>query len=223
MGYLDNTSITVDAILTKKGRELLARNDGSFRITQFALGDDEIDYTLFNENHPNGTQYASEAIENMPLVEAYPDGTNALKSQLISLNRGYSLLPHITVTSGITDNTLTLVMGAEAASVTVTTANMGSVGTNAQESNGGYKFTVVNFNLLDSMYTPEDQGSPMELATYGGDEANTEIVVGSSLTIKPHNDSTLYEGDNTSLTTTLIIEGMETGARKSIQIVINKT
>ena len=120
-------------------------------------------------------------------------------------------------------NTLTLVMGAEAASVTVTTANMGSVGTNAQESNGGYKFTVVNFNLLDSMYTPEDQGSPMELATYGGDEANTEIVVGSSLTIKPHNDSTLYEGDNTSLTTTLIIEGMETGARKSIQIVINKT
>ena len=51
MGYLDNSSITVDAILTKRGRELLSRNDGSFRITQFALGDDEIDYTLFNENH----------------------------------------------------------------------------------------------------------------------------------------------------------------------------
>ena len=71
MGYLDNTSITVDAILTKKGRELLARNDGSFRITQFALGDDEIDYTLFNENHPNGTQYAAEAIENMPLLKLF--------------------------------------------------------------------------------------------------------------------------------------------------------
>ena len=46
MGYLDNTSITVDAILTNKGRELLAQGGTSFNITQFALGDDEIDYTL---------------------------------------------------------------------------------------------------------------------------------------------------------------------------------
>ena len=44
MGYLDNTQVIVDAVLTKRGRELLARNDGSFRITQFALADDEIDY-----------------------------------------------------------------------------------------------------------------------------------------------------------------------------------
>ena len=56
MGYLDNSSITIDAILTKKGRELLARNDQSFNITHFALADDEIDYGLFNENHPKGTQ-----------------------------------------------------------------------------------------------------------------------------------------------------------------------
>ena len=42
MGYLDNKSITVDAILTKRGRELLSRNDGSFQITQFALSDDEL-------------------------------------------------------------------------------------------------------------------------------------------------------------------------------------
>ena len=84
MGYLDNSSITVDAILTKRGRELLARNDGSFRITQFALGDDEVDYTLFNESHPNGTQYASEAIENMPLIEAIPDGSNSMHSKLIT-------------------------------------------------------------------------------------------------------------------------------------------
>ena len=52
MGYLNNSVITVDAILTKKGREALAKNDGSFRITQFALSDDEIDYTLYNPYHP---------------------------------------------------------------------------------------------------------------------------------------------------------------------------
>ena len=55
MGYLNNNTVTVDAILTKKGRELLARNDGSFRITQFSLADDEIDYTLYNPNHPSGS------------------------------------------------------------------------------------------------------------------------------------------------------------------------
>ena len=55
MGYLNNQVITVDAILTKKGRQLLAQNDGTFRITQFALADDEIDYTLYNPNHPSGS------------------------------------------------------------------------------------------------------------------------------------------------------------------------
>ena len=49
MGYLDNSIVTVDAILTKKGRELLARGDGSFKITQFAVSDDEIDYTLYKQ------------------------------------------------------------------------------------------------------------------------------------------------------------------------------
>ena len=57
MGYLDNSIVTVDAILTKKGRELLARGDGSFKITQFAVSDDEIDYTLYNPTHPQGSQY----------------------------------------------------------------------------------------------------------------------------------------------------------------------
>ena len=67
MSYLSSTSVVVDAILTKKGRELLARNDGSFRITQFSLSDDEVDYTLYNPNHPSGSAFYGEAIEAMPL------------------------------------------------------------------------------------------------------------------------------------------------------------
>jgi len=57
MGYLNNTVITVDAILTTKGRQLLAKNDGSFKITQFALSDDEINYTLYNPSHPSVSAY----------------------------------------------------------------------------------------------------------------------------------------------------------------------
>ena len=79
MGYLNNTVVTVDAILTKKGRELLARNDGSFRITQFAMADDEIDYTLYNTTHPSGSAFYGEAIENMPLLEAFPDENQIIK------------------------------------------------------------------------------------------------------------------------------------------------
>ena len=57
MGYLNNSVVTVDAILTDKGRQLLAQNDGTFRITQFALSDDEIDYTLYNPTNPSGSAY----------------------------------------------------------------------------------------------------------------------------------------------------------------------
>ena len=85
MGYLSNQVVTVDAILTKKGRELLARGDGSFKITQYALADDEIDYTLYNPDHPNGSAYYGEAIEAMPLLEAFPD-ENQIMERRISVN-----------------------------------------------------------------------------------------------------------------------------------------
>ena len=85
MGYLNNQVVTVDAILTKKGRELMARNDGSFQITQFSLADDEIDYTLYNPTHPSGSSFYGEAIDNMPLLEAFPTETQIMKYQLTTL------------------------------------------------------------------------------------------------------------------------------------------
>ena len=95
MGYLNNQVITVDAILTNKGRELLAKGDGSFNITQFALSDDEVDYTLYNPNHPSGSAYYGEAIQNMPLMEAFPDESQMMKYKLISLPRGTAVMPII--------------------------------------------------------------------------------------------------------------------------------
>ena len=222
MGYLDNSSITVDAILTKRGRELLSRNDGSFRITQFALGDDEVDYTLFNENHPNGTQYASEAIENMPLIEAIPDGSNMMKSQLITLSRGKSLLPFISV-GGFTNNSIQLTKGQLGISLQPQTHNITNQSTTAGTEAGGYKFTVINFNYLTSMISDTSQGSPSELDVYGGTEAIAETVQGATLTLEPTNEDALFPTGTESLTTTLIIEGMTTGARKTLQIVVNKS
>ena len=93
MGYLNNQVVTVDAILTTKGRELLAKNDGTFRITQFALADDEIDYTLYNPTHPSGSAFYGEAIQNMPLLEAFPIETQIMKYKLATLPRGTAKLP----------------------------------------------------------------------------------------------------------------------------------
>ena len=82
MGVLDNTSVTVDAILTKKGREKLAKGEGQFRITKFALGDDEIDYNLYDITRPNGSNFYGQAIENMNLLEAVPDQNLSLRFKL---------------------------------------------------------------------------------------------------------------------------------------------
>ena len=103
MGYLDNSSVTIDAILTTKGRELLAQGGRDFVITKFALGDDEIDYTLWNSNHPLGSAYYGIIIENMPVLEATPDETQALRSKLLTLPKGTQKLPvlgNITITAG---------------------------------------------------------------------------------------------------------------------------
>ena len=93
MGYLDNTSTTVDAILTKKGRELLARGGDEFKITKFALGDDEIDYSLWDVTHPNGTNSYGSAIENLPMLEAFPDENQIMRYKLVTLPKGTSKMP----------------------------------------------------------------------------------------------------------------------------------
>ena len=93
MGFLDNTSITVDAILTKKGRELLARGQNEFRITKFALADDEVDYNLWDTAHPNGSNYYGAVIENMPLLEAFVDENQLMRYKLTTLPKETAKLP----------------------------------------------------------------------------------------------------------------------------------
>ena len=93
MGFLDNTSITVDAILTKKGRELLSRGQNEFKITKFALADDEIDYNLFDTSHPNGSNFFGAVIENMPLLEAFVDENQLMRFKLTTLPKETAKLP----------------------------------------------------------------------------------------------------------------------------------
>lgn len=217
MGYLNNIVVTVDAILTKKGRELLARNDGSFRITQFALADDEVDYTLYNPNHPSGSAFYGEAIENMPLLEAFPDETQIMKYKLVTLPRGTSKLPVINV--GYSSITL-----KQAASLVITPQTLNYLGAVSTFEPSGYVVTVGDGRLL-STFT----GIGIDTDNLGVSDINTTVgtqisktAIGTSFTLVGTTIDTLFGSSSTSLSTTITVTGRDSGARISIPLTVTK-
>lgn len=119
MGYLDNSSVTVDAILTNKGREILA-SGGKLNITKFALSDDEIDYDLYNPAHTLGTNYYGSVIEAMPVLEALPDETQMLRYKLVTLPKDVIGIPVISVNP----TAITFTSRNEEVTVNMVTVNM---------------------------------------------------------------------------------------------------
>lgn len=103
MGYLDNRTITVDAVLTKKGRQLLSQGHDFFKITKFALADDEVDYRLWDTAHPSGSNFYGFAIEQMPILEAPVDETQVMRYKLVSLDKSTTRIPVVTVTPTVAD------------------------------------------------------------------------------------------------------------------------
>ena len=143
MAYLNNSSVVVDAILTDVGRQLLAQNDGSFQITQFSLSDDEVDYTLYNPNQPSGSAFYGEAIENMPVIQAFPQANEIMKYKLITLPRGTSALPVISIGY----NSITLKQGA-ALSITPQTLNY--LGATSTFEQSGYVATIGDVRTMSA-------------------------------------------------------------------------
>ena len=141
MGYLNNQVVTVDAILTTKGRELLAKNDGSFRITQFALADDEIDYTLYNPQNQNGSSFYGEAIDGMPLLEAFPDQNQIMKYKLATLPRGTAVLPVLDL--GFASITL-----RQGASLSITPQTLNYLGNATAFETAGYTATIADVRTM---------------------------------------------------------------------------
>mgnify|MGYP003676028216 FL=1 len=86
MAFLDNSGdIILDAVLTDLGRKRLAQ--GNFRISKFALGDDEVDYGLFNRNHPSGSSHFDLEIMQTPVLEAFTQTNANINYGLLSLTR----------------------------------------------------------------------------------------------------------------------------------------
>ena len=217
MGYLNNTVITVDAILTKKGRELLARNDGSFRITQFALSDDEIDYTMFNPTHPSGSSYYGEAIDGMPLLEAFPDESQIMKYKLVTLPRGTAKLPVL----NLGYSAITLKQGAALA---ITPQTLNYLDNEQTYETSGYSATIADTRLMNTFtgmgINSEAATAQNATSTLGTNVSKT--VIGSQINLKATTVNTLF-GSNTQIRTTLTVVGLDSGARITIPITVNKT
>jgi hypothetical protein len=217
MGYLNNSVVTVDAILTNKGRELLARGDGSFRITQFALSDDEIDYTLYNPTHPSGSAFYGQAIENMPLLEAFPETTQNLRYKLVTLPRGTAKMPVLDV--GFASITL-----KQGASLAITPQTLNYLGNNQVFEANGYTVTIADVRVLNTFngvgIQTEEAIQLNQTETLGTNVSKT--VVGTTINMTATTVNTLF-GSNTELNTSLQIVGRDSGARITIPIKIKKT
>ena len=219
MGYLNNTVVTVDAILTTKGRQLLAQNDGSFRITQFALADDEIDYTLYNPTNPSGSAYYGQAIINMPLLEAFPNETQTMKYKLTTLPRGTAKLPILSVPSSI--------ILKQGASQIITPQTLNYSGGNLSEQSG-YTFTISDVRLVSTfegvgINTPQAQALNTATVTTGTTVSKT--VIGTSLNLRGTTVNAIFPTNavaGTVLQATLQIVGRDSGASQTIPFQLQK-
>lgn len=217
MAILNNNLITIDAVYTAKGRELLARNDGSFKITQFALADDEIDYTLYNPQHPSGSAFYGQAIESMPLMEAFPDDTQAMIYKLVTLPRGTSKLPVI----NLGYSSISLKQGA---TINITPQTLNYLGTSNTFESNGYAMTISDIRFLSNFTstgisnTSDNTGV---VQTMGSQVSKT--LIGTSFTLTATTLGVLFSGNLNQITTTITVLGRDSGARLSIPVTIIKT
>lgn len=207
MAYLNNNILTVNAVLTKKGREILAKT-GGLNITAFALADDEIDYTQFNPNHPLGSAYYDIAIRNTPVMEPITDESQLMKYKLVTLNDGVTAVPTISVAQNVlsfdrdytgeilispsTNPTYNVVLG-----YTAILANK-NVGT----------LVVTETNSINS--------STATIPTFSGDltSQTSQVVVGNKFRFVPN------AGLSKTTTTNITIIGNESGGNTSITVTV---
>lgn len=207
MGYLNNTSIVVDAILTRKGRELLARGQNEFNITHFALADDEIDYSLWNPDHPQGSAYYGAVIESMPITEAVPDETQVMRYKLVTLPKKTVRIPIVSVPN----TSITLTAGQQDI-IRPSTINY-------SDGNTTYGYTAV---LADSDVAVIE----VVEASLGTKQASSMIsdlepgqsvsVVGKTFRVRA---KTAIVSDKT---TTITIYGNETGGQTTVNVTVQK-
>ena len=212
MGFLNNTTVTVDAILTKKGRELLAQGTNAFNITKFALADDEVDYRLYDTSHPNGTDYYGAVIEAMPLLEAFPDENHVMRYKLVTLPKNTQKMPVLNIQPASITFTAGGGLNQPKVTVTPTTANV---------ADSSYTFILHDQSVASMTVGAAAGGAGGAGATtpffLGDDDVpNSKTIVAATVRIGvlPLTALSTTTGKSTQLT----VVGNDTGATTSITV-----
>jgi hypothetical protein len=204
MAYLDNTAgITVDAILTKKGRQKLASGQ-SLNITKFALGDDEVDYTLYEPAHPRGSAFYDAPIRAIPITEASPDESLVLRYKLVTLPKGTTQIPLVRL--GITSISVSQEEGGVALSPTTSPAG---------NTSSGYTIILAD-QSAGTLTVTRGATSAATIPVFLGDEisATAQVVSGLEFRFTPNPNLT------TDVITTLTAYGNETGGTQTIPVIV---
>lgn len=211
MGYLNKETVTVDAILTKRGRELLARGTSAFNITQFSVADDEIDYGLYNLAHPLGSEFYGAVIENMPVVEASPDETQNLRYKLVSLAKArvqaINVIPTIAL-NGISKLDLTSGGAKSTEIVPQTSAGQG----NFFDVTSGYTAVLNDSAAASIIVVRSIDNRPVNTPNQTG-LPGSQTAVGLSFQIRPNSVTSLTQA-------VVTFYGNESGASISLPITI---
>jgi len=206
MAYLNNKTQIVDAVLTNKGRELLAT--GQFNVTKFALADDEIDYSLYDSSHPLGSAFYGTAIENLPVTEAVPDETLLLRYKLVTLPANTKKIPKI-------------VLGTSSVNVTAGEKEYIDLGISTTPQldgdNFGYTATLSDTRLGRLEVAPN--GTQFGESRLIEDQGASRIVQSVSATAIRFYPSTVV---NVTRNGTIRITGNESGASSTIDITVKK-
>ena len=205
MAFLDNSGdIILDAVLTDTGRYRLAQGNGSFKISKFALGDDEIDYELYDAAHPKGSAYYDSAIRAIPILEASPDETQVLKYKLVTLPKSTTKIPQVSLN-----------VSAIAAKTTGGQFPITPSTSPAGNRNLGYTIVLANKNAGD-IVGEGVSAAVGSVPVFIGDDVSATAVVAKGLSFKFIPNPSL----TSTIKTTITVYGNETGGSATIPVTV---
>lgn len=232
MGFLrhDTNDIVMDAVLTDKGREFLARNDGSFSIVKFAFGDDEVDYSIIKQY---GRNVGKEKIEkNTPVFEALTTTNLALKNKLVGISN-----PNLTYLSFLSNDAMSgdvvsLSSSTSSSSITVSQKISDATTIPSELINQVYKVSLNNMFLEVSGDAPESISSNNIASYLMTRDASLTSGGGSTLTFTLAMKSTIGDtmfstygvsGSNTMIRTFISVEGLQDGSVYQAEVQITNS
>jgi hypothetical protein len=201
MAYLDNSEIIVEAIITKKGRQKLASGE-KLNITKFILGDDEIDYTLYNSTHVKGPTYYDSAIRGIPITEACSDENLALRYKLTTLPKSTTQIPIV----ALSQNEIKVNQNDGNVSITPTTSPFGN-------ANAGYTMVLAD-QRAGTINVTESSGGNIPVLLAKNIKTTAQVVIGKIFTFIPNPNLTI------DISTTITVFGNETGGSKTIPVIV---